>query len=133
MRYAISYVSTARRSLSETEIRQILDDSEINNDKQNITGLLLYSEGNFFQIIEGNQQQIIQLYETIKDDSRHYNIIKLFGKEIQKEAFDGFKSDFISADARYSSDRLQNYKRYLEVLDKPTKNAVANILKAFIV
>jgi len=133
MRYAISYVSTAERSLSETEIRQILNDSEINNNKQNITGLLLYSEGNFFQIIEGDQKQIVQLYETIEDDSRHFNVIKLFGKEINKESFDGYKSDFISEDARYSSARLQNYEHYLEVLDKPTKNAVANILKAFIV
>lgn len=133
MRYAISYVSTAERSLSETEIRQILNDSEVNNNKQNITGLLLYSEGNFFQIIEGDQKQIVQLYETIEDDSRHFNVIKLFGKEINKESFDGYKSDFISEDARYSSARLQNYEHYLEVLDKPTKNAVANILKAFIV
>lgn len=133
MRYAISYVSTAERSLSETEIRQILNDSEINNNKQNITGLLLYSEGNFFQIIEGDQKQIVQLYETIEEDSRHFNVIKLFGKEINKESFDGYKSDFISEDARYSSARLQNYEHYLEVLDKPTKNAVANILKAFIV
>ncbi|WP_405199578.1 BLUF domain-containing protein [Christiangramia sp. LLG6405-1] len=133
MRYAISYVSTAERSLSETEIRQILNDSEINNNKQNITGLLLYSEGNFFQIIEGDQKQIVQLYDTIEDDSRHFNVIKLFGKEINKESFDGYKSDFISEDARYSSARLQNYEHYLEVLDKPTKNAVANILKAFIV
>ena len=132
MRYAISYVSTAERSLSETEIRQILNDSEINNNKQNITGLLLYSEGNFFQIIEGDQKHIVQLYETIEDDSRHFNVIKLFGKEIKKESFDGYKSDFISEDARYSSARLQNYEHYLEVLDKPTKNAVANILKAFI-
>jgi len=133
MRYAISYVSTAERSLSETEIRQILNDSEVNNNKQNITGLLLYSEGNFFQIIEGDQKQIVELYETIEDDSRHFNVIKLFGKEINKESFDGYKSDFISEDARYSSARLQNYEHYLEVLDKPTKNAVANILKAFIV
>lgn len=133
MRYAISYVSTAERSLSETEIRQILNDSEVNNNKQNITGLLLYSEGNFFQIIEGDQKQIVELYETIEGDSRHFNVIKLFGKEINKESFDGYKSDFISEDARYSSARLQNYEHYLEVLDKPTKNAVANILKAFIV
>ena len=133
MRYAISYVSTAERSLSETEIRQILNDSEVNNNKQNITGLLLYSEGNFFQIIEGDQKQIVQLYDTIEDDSRHFNVIKLFGKEINKESFDGYKSDFISEDARYSSARLKNYEHYLEVLDKPTKNAVANILKAFIV
>jgi len=133
MRYAISYVSTAKKNLSNSEISQILIESERVNNSKDITGLLLYSEGNFFQIIEGDQKQIIQLYETIKEDSRHYNIIKLFGKEIKKEAFDGFKSDFISEDARYSSARLQNYEHYLEVLDKPTKNAVANILKAFIV
>ena len=133
MRYAICYVSTAKSNLLKDEINEILSMTEIANNQRGITGLLLYSEGNFFQIIEGEKEETERLYKDIKNDARHFNLIKVFGKEISKDSFDGYKSDFISEDTRYSSERLQNYKLYLEILDKPTKNAVANILKAFIV
>jgi len=133
MRYAISYVSTATRDLNEEEIENILTSSEKNNNKNNVTGLLLFSEGNFFQIIEGSKEQINELYKKIENDSRHRNIIKLFQKRIHKESFDGYKSDFISEDTRYNSERLNNYEKYIEVLDEPLQRAVSNILKAFII
>jgi len=63
----------------------------------------------------------------------HHNIIKLFQKPIHKEAFDGYKSDFISEDAKYNSARLNDYEKYIEVLDEPLQRAVSNILKAFII
>lgn len=132
MRYAISYVSSAARDLTETDINEILNGSEINNNRQDITGLLLYSEGNFFQVIEGDREIIHQLYSKILKDSRHFNVIKLFEKEIHKEAYDGYKSDFISEDARYSTSDFKYYQHYLEVLDKPAKQAASQILKSFI-
>jgi len=133
MRYAISYVSTASRNLEEEKIENILRISEENNNKNNVTGLLLFSEGNFFQIVEGRKEDITELYKKIEKDPRHHNIIKLFEKRIHKEAFDGYKSDFISENTRYNSSRLNNYEKYIEVLDEPLQRAVSNILKAFIV
>jgi len=133
MRYAISYVSTAAKDLQEGEIQKILYSSENQNNKDNITGLLLFSEGNFFQVIEGEKEEITELYQKITNDPRHHNIIKLFQKPIHKKSFDGYKSDFISEDAKYNSARLNNYEKYIEVLDEPLQRAVSNILKAFII
>jgi len=133
MRYAISYVSTATKDLKQNEIEKILYSSEKQNNIDNITGLLLFSEGNFFQVIEGKKEDITKLYKKIENDSRHHNIIKLFQKPIHKEAFDGYKSDFISEDAKYNSARLNDYEKYIEVLDEPLQRAVSNILKAFII
>ncbi|MDR5589550.1 BLUF domain-containing protein [Christiangramia sp. SM2212] len=132
MRYAISYVSSAARDLSETEINDVLKESEIRNNQKDITGLLLYSEGNFFQVIEGEKEIIKSLYSDINKDSRHFNLIKLFEKTIQNEAYDGYKSDFISEDARYGRSDFKYYQHYLEVLDKPAKQATSQILRAFI-
>jgi len=56
MRYAISYVSTATKDLKQNEIEKILYSSEKQNNIDNITGLLLFSEGNFFQVIEGKKE-----------------------------------------------------------------------------
>ena len=133
MRYAISYVSTASKDLRQQEIEKILSEAELRNNHKNITGLLLYSEGNFFQIIEGEKAQVQPLYEKIAKDDRHRNVIKLFERPIHKDSFDGYKSDFISEDAKYNISRLHNYEHYVEVLDKPTKKAVSNILKAFLI
>ncbi|MCP9198465.1 BLUF domain-containing protein [Gramella sp. GC03-9] len=133
MRYAISYVSTATKSLNNQEIENILKNAEVYNNQNDITGLLLYSEGNFFQIIEGETEKVNFLYKKILNDYRHKDIIQLFKKPIKKESFDGYKSDFISEDARYNISRLQNYQHYIEVLDKPTQKAVSNILRAFLV
>ena len=132
MRHAISYVSTASSHLEDSEIDKILHHSEKYNNQEDLTGLLLYSEGNFFQILEGEKEKTQSLFNKIQKDNRHKNIIKLFERPIHKDAFDGYKSDFISADARYDISRLRNYQHYIEILDKPTKKAVSNILKAFL-
>ncbi|WP_231896427.1 BLUF domain-containing protein [Gramella sp. MAR_2010_147] len=67
MRYAISYVSTAIRNLNDQEIKNILASSEKSNNENNITGLLLFSEGNFFQIIEGRKEDINELYKKNRE------------------------------------------------------------------
>lgn len=132
MRYAISYVSTAKKELSTKEVDEILTSAEEYNTKNGFTGLLLYSEGNFFQVLEGEKEQVENLFETIKKDSRHFNLIKIFGKCIDKPSYDGYKSDFISENSRYDISRLKNYQHYIEILDKPTQQAIRPILEAFI-
>lgn len=58
MRYAICYVSTASPGLTDAEIKKMLETAEKNNSRNDVKGLLLYSEGNFFEIIEGNKDHI---------------------------------------------------------------------------
>lgn len=53
------YVSTANHLLSELEIRQILDSSIRHNTPQEVTGLLLYSDGSFMQVLEGDEAAVM--------------------------------------------------------------------------
>ena len=133
MRYAIVYVSTASETLDENEIKQILTSTEECNNKNNITGLLLFSEGNFFQVIEGDKQVIMELFENIKEDDRHHNILQIFGKDIHKEAYDGYTSDFVSEVAEYDQEKFQHYLNHIKVLDKTSQIVVENIIKAFLI
>lgn len=132
MRYAIVYVSSASDDLEKEEIKQILNSSKTWNNEHDITGLLLFSEGNFFQVIEGEKEMIPKLFESIKEDKRHHNIIQIFGKDIHKEAYDGYDSDFVSEDANYDPDKFQHYLDQIKVLDSSAQKAVENILKAFL-
>ncbi|HKJ48624.1 MAG TPA: BLUF domain-containing protein [Christiangramia sp.] len=132
MRYALSYVSTASRGLDNSEILNILKKTETKNNSLNITGILLYSEGNFFQILEGEKETISSLFKKISEDSRHFNIIKLFAKPVKQEAYDEYRSDFISEDRTYSKSTFKYYESHIKFLDPPSQKAVSNILKAFI-
>lgn len=132
MHYAISYVSTADTDLETQEIKDLLAHSKKINNERNITGLLLFSEGNFFQVIEGNKMKVKNLFQKIKDDKRHHGIIKIFEKEITRESYNGYESSFLSEEAKYNDPSLQYYINYLKVLDPKSQNTIKSILRAFI-
>ncbi|MDT0641652.1 BLUF domain-containing protein [Zunongwangia sp. F363] len=132
MRHAISYVSTARRELSSQEVEEILKISEINNNNNNITGLLLFSEGNFFQVLEGEEHSISDLYEKIKQDKSHHSIIKIFEKPINKESFEEYSCKFLSSEVGYEGKAIDRYLENIKSLDNSTQKAIKNLLGSFI-
>ena len=132
MRHAIVYVSTVTQEMERKEIKDLLNNSKEWNNKNGITGLLLYSGGNFFQIIEGEKNMISELFQEIKSDKRHQDIIQIFGKEIHKKAYDGYDSDYVSEDSDIDPEQFQHYLNQIKVLDNNTQKAVENILKAFL-
>ncbi len=75
--YHLSYVSTGCDNLNYDHIKDILDYSIEYNKEHDITGILLYCNKHFFQIIEGPEHEVKALFENIMIDSRHDNIIKL--------------------------------------------------------
>ena len=107
MRYAISYVSSVNDQLSEKEIQEVLDFSKNWNNEHNITGILLFSEGNFFQVLEGEKALLKELFPRIVADERHHNIITIFEKEVSQTKFKRYKADFISLDSRFQSKNIE--------------------------
>jgi len=131
MRYAISYVSTVNSALPETEIQEVLDLSKKWNNDNNITGVLLYSQGNFFQVLEGEEQLLKNLYEKIKADERHHNIITIFQKQIPDIQFDGYETNFISLDDRFQPKNIAAYTNQVSLLNPAIQSSVKYILKNF--
>lgn len=60
-----------------TEIRDILALSRRNNQRDGITGALLYSGGVFAQVLEGPLNAIEGAFERIQRDTRHQNVTVL--------------------------------------------------------
>ena len=73
----LTYISKFSRPLSSEEIQSIGDISQKNNQQQDITGVLLCSQGIFFQILEGEEERIDKLYNKILRDNRHTDILCL--------------------------------------------------------
>ena len=130
MRFAISYVSTASRGLPQEEIVKFMEETQIRNNKHGVNGFLIYSEGNFFEVIEGEEIKIKDLFKVIKEDTRHKNILMIFEKEVDKPFFEDKDANFISENTQHRSMDVRNFLYYIKDLDEGTQKTVKNILKA---
>ena len=108
MEYLI-YISTAKRLLSEQELTDILTVSREKNELYNITGVLLYSEGTFIQLLEGDAQPLANIFASILKDERHKNIIKLAHGEIKQRSF----ADWTMAFRTLNAAQLESLGGYL--------------------
>jgi len=86
-----------------------------NNSKFSITGVLLIKNGHFFQIIEGENQNIDILYTKIAKDIRHNGIIKLLDNSIDARIFDGYNGGEFDVFKEHSDlKRLYLYFNWIE-------------------
>lgn len=132
MRYAICYVSTAAKGLDKPAIEKLLKLAKENNTRKDIKGVLLYSEGNFFQVLEGEKEDLVELFGKIEKDPRHHTVIQVLGKEINQGSFDSYETDIITERNKYDPGLLEEYLETLKVMDPQTKNVVESILEVFI-
>ncbi|MDA0269333.1 MAG: BLUF domain-containing protein, partial [Cyanobacteria bacterium] len=65
------YSSAATRPFQDDELVELLAHSRAKNARCGITGMLLYDNGSFFQILEGSSEAVDQLYQSIAQDERH--------------------------------------------------------------
>lgn len=68
------YVSTRTLNFTDDSIEAACANFSRFNDANGITGLLLVSELNFMQVLEGAVDEIRALYRRISSDVRHSNV-----------------------------------------------------------
>lgn len=72
--HQILYHSRAAGQPTPAELQDILDWSQQYNMQHGITGLLLYSEGRYVQVLEGPEAAVEDLYAHIQQDTRHTHV-----------------------------------------------------------
>jgi len=114
----IVYSSKATYPMENSELVAMLNKSRSSNEKNNITGLLLYEDGYFLQVLEGETQELEQLFENIRQDNRHYEIITYWKVEINERKFGDWKMGFINLDLP-EYEHLAGFTDFLYRHDKP--------------
>ena len=69
--HRLIYVSAAVDAMTPDVLAQILEASRRNNPKAGITGMLLYIDGGFLQLLEGPEEAVHATYDRICRDRRH--------------------------------------------------------------
>lgn len=132
MRYTICYVSTAVEDIEQEEIKDLLKKWKEKNNDDGVKGILLYSEGNFFQVLEGEKKSLLELFENIRKDSRHHSVIQILGKDIDNIGYDGYDADFVTEKNKYSSEAMERYYKPLKGMDAQTQEVAKRMLDVFI-
>ena len=78
MTYCLVYVSSASGLFDRSDLDDILRRSRRNNAALDVSGALLYADGNMMQVLEGEQRTVAALYARIERDPRHRGLIVLF-------------------------------------------------------
>jgi len=83
----IIYVSRPAQRMSADELTELVEASEKRNAKRDITGTLLYSAGNFMQLLEGELTDIGNVFERVRCDARHTEVRALLHKNVTKRLY----------------------------------------------
>jgi len=80
--YKLIYVSNARKLMSADELHDILEVARANNRASSVTGMLLYCDGNFLQVLEGEEQSVRTTFDRIAHDTRHDDISRILSADL---------------------------------------------------
>ncbi|WP_157816180.1 BLUF domain-containing protein [Spirosoma pollinicola] len=87
MTHCIIYFSTSSWSFTSEDIQDILQQSRSRNAQVGITGVLLYMHGHIIQVLEGDKPAVDDLFERIKKDTRHKQVICVLNQSIKAHLF----------------------------------------------
>lgn len=88
------YVSSANKPFTQAELIELLRISRENNTKAGLTGMLLYHDGNFMQLLEGEPESVDALLNKLSLDPRHSGLMVLVRKPIEARSFGEWQMAF---------------------------------------
>ena len=92
--FSLTYVSSATQDFSEEDLADLLMLSRGNNERVGITGMLLYKDGNFMQVLEGDREAVLDTKHRIEADRRHKGLLVLLAEERAERAFSQWSMAF---------------------------------------
>ncbi len=84
--FVVVYRSRALIS-SQKDLKALVDQSRTNNVLKNITGVMLYYDTTFFQVLEGDEQAVQNLLAKITKDPRHTMMDIVFTRNSHRRVF----------------------------------------------
>lgn len=127
------YCSAAIPGLAPADLRAILETARRNNAQRAVTGMLLYTSGSFFQVLEGDEATLTKLFAIIASDRRHKNATMIIREPIAQRAFGEWTMGFAEMDTTELThiEGLNNFFHAGDSLTKLPPGRASKLLAAF--
>lgn len=99
--FQLAYLSFASEAFDKDVDRgmgEILDVAVSNNKDLNITGMLLFKGGIFIQLLEGDKEDVLNLYGRIASDLRHEGLKVLVKQDNSERLFEHWSMSYQKID-----------------------------------
>ncbi len=132
--YHLVYTSVAVSPFSEADLVQLLEQSRNSNKTTDITGILLYIQGKFIQVLEGEKTAVNKLYTKIVGDGRHKKVTIVIEGDSKERMFKGWSMGF----KKLGSQQFESFSGFSDIdefftnkSDNDHTNLVLVFLKLF--
>lgn len=130
MIHTICYLSKAE-VLTDSELEILFEFILKVNPTLKITGALLYFNGFFLQVLEGNKEVITELFSSIRKDKRHSRILTILDQKIEDRIFENYEATFSILRTKEDIERLNLYLSRYDFENKYPKN-IQTLLEPFL-
>jgi Sensors of blue-light using FAD len=114
MLHHLVYVSAATRPFTKPELVELLAKAREKNTRLGLTGMLLYKDGDFLQVLEGEEAAVRALFGTIGQDPRHGRVMTLIDAPIAERQFRDWSMGF----RNLADDDLRGMPGYSEFMNR---------------
>ncbi len=115
--FHLIYVSVAAHTFSDDDLKVLLKKARTKNEKLNVTGMLLYRDGLFLQVLEGEEKALDELYgNVISKDVRHKKVWMIYKKPVEKRSFQNWTMGFNKIEGK----QIENLEGFTDFLECPT-------------
>ncbi|WP_181901454.1 BLUF domain-containing protein [Thalassotalea euphylliae] len=113
MHLRLVYFSRSTSLMAQNELVSLLKKARMFNDQNDITGLLLYKNQSFVQLLEGPSERVASLFQSICTDERHYAIKTLVKEEAEQRLFPDWSMGFQNLNQSSEAEPLAGYSLFM--------------------
>ena len=81
------YTSSAAAPFSQEDLAQIALSSRTHNASSEVTGAILYHDGNVMQVLEGPAEAVEDTFQRICSDPRHHSVVPIYQSTVPERTF----------------------------------------------
>jgi len=96
--YSYVYASSARKPFSSQELEELLVEAREYNRSQQVSGMLVYSGGNFMQALEGTRPALDAVLQRVRASRRHGGVLVMIDEPISQRSFGDWDMAFRKID-----------------------------------
>ena len=110
--FHVVYVSSSTQTFTQSDLQMLLQKARDKNTQLDLTGMLLYKDGNFMQVLEGEPDAVRKLMETIEGDPRHRGYLALLQGTSEQRLFPDWSMGFHDL-AEQSAQKTPGYSEFM--------------------
>jgi hypothetical protein len=125
----IIYTSTAVAPFSTEQLKALLTKARKHNHSLHISGMLVYDDGFFIQVLEGPENAVNELFSLIEKDPRHNKIRLLFRQQLTEKEYEEWSMGFVDTSSLSQQEGFIPYRTLRKTIQNKTR--AKNLIQMF--